>query len=159
MKYTRPKKRQSDRAEKFDRIETRKHFDLESKTRHNQIRESLSTSAQFNCEGCGWNTYMNDNLERINKMKIKKNSLFYIHDIIIYKEILYTLIPIGFSRTSNFDQILARNRITSPFSKWLNSSLRIRKSEKSWRDAKKWSSFTMFWKYWRRSQYDCIFDF
>ena len=53
MKYTRPKKKQSDRAEKFDRIETRKHFDLESKTRHNQIRESLSTSAQFNCEGCG----------------------------------------------------------------------------------------------------------
>ena len=53
MKYTRPKKKQSDRAEIFDRIETRKHFDLESKTRHNQIRESLSTSAQFNCEGCG----------------------------------------------------------------------------------------------------------
>jgi len=47
------KKKQSDRAEKFDRIETRKHLDLESITRHNQIRESLSTSAQFNCEGCG----------------------------------------------------------------------------------------------------------
>ena len=75
MKYTRPKKRQSDRAEKCDRIETRKHFDLESKTRHNQIRESLSTSAQFNCEGCGWNTYMNDKLERLIWVKGKKNKI------------------------------------------------------------------------------------
>ena len=27
--------------------------DLNSNTRHDQIRESLSASAQFNCEGCG----------------------------------------------------------------------------------------------------------
>ena len=53
MKNTRPGKKQSNRADKFDPIGTRTHPELESNTRHNQIRESLSTSAQFNCEGCG----------------------------------------------------------------------------------------------------------
>ena len=50
--YTRPEKRQSKMADKFDLIGSRKLkavYDF----RHNQLRESLTASAQFNCEGCG----------------------------------------------------------------------------------------------------------
>ena len=49
--YSRPFKRQSKMADKFDQIGSRKVkavYDL----RHDQLRESLSASAQFNCEGC-----------------------------------------------------------------------------------------------------------
>ena len=49
--YSRPFKRQSKMADKFDQIGSRKIkavYDF----RHNQLRESLTASAQFNCEGC-----------------------------------------------------------------------------------------------------------
>ena len=53
MNYTKLEKKQSNRTDKIDLIGTRKHSELESFKRHNQIREKLSNSTQFNCEGCG----------------------------------------------------------------------------------------------------------
>ena len=48
--HTRPEKRQSKMAGKFDQIESKKKIVHDFK--HDQMRESLSSSAQFNCEGC-----------------------------------------------------------------------------------------------------------
>ena len=50
--YARPFKRQSRMADKFDQIGSRKVKAVHD-FRHNQLRESLMASTQFNCEGCG----------------------------------------------------------------------------------------------------------
>ncbi len=53
MNYTKQEKKQSSRTGEIDPTKTCKHSELELTTRHNQAREKLSNSEQFNCEGCG----------------------------------------------------------------------------------------------------------